>query len=465
MAKDSRNGLILEGPLARGVFLVAMPSVAMMLVQTFNGFLDRFFVSKLGPEALAAVTICTSWMWLILAAAMAVSTGTTALVGRFIGAGKAAAPQEAEAALADAAAATRQSILLSLLISAVVAAALVAFRHPLLIVQGLDSHALPLAEPYLLVLALGQPVQFLVMILGGVFRGLGDTTRPFLVTLGSVAVHAVGNAILIPRLGIAGGALALVASQVLALALTVYFLRRSPVAAGLTGPWRLDREWARRILKIGLLAALQQLIRVGSMLVFQGMLARTGSGSAAVAALGVGLLFESIAFMPGFGYSIAASAFVGQNLGAGNLKRANAGAWAATWQAIAVMSVMGVVCYLFAEPFARVFLQHGSDAAQNARTDETLRLAVDYLKIAAFSEPFLALGMGLVGALQGAGETLSPTLLTAFAMVFVRLPLAWFLLHHYGLSGAWWAMSLSTMLQGLLVIVVFRQGRWRTVRV
>ncbi|MBB6048713.1 MATE family efflux transporter [Armatimonas rosea] len=465
MTKDTRQGLILEGPLAKGVFLVAMPSVAMMLVQTFNGFLDRFFVSKLGPEAIAAVTICTSWMWLILAAAMAVSTGTTALVGRFIGAGKTGDSEHAARSLHDAASATRQSIVLSLLISVVVGGILIAFRHPLMVLQGLDAHALPLAEPYLLVLALGQPVQFLVMILGGVFRGLGDTTRPFYVTLGSVAVHAVGNAILIPRIGIVGGALALIASQVLALALTVYFLRRSPVAAGLGGPWRLDTTWAWRILKIGLLAALQQLIRVGSMLVFQGMLARSAAGSAAVAALGVGLLFESIAFMPGFGYSIASSAFVGQNLGAGNVKRANAGAWAATWQAIAVMSVMGVVCYVFAQPFAQIFLQHGTDSAQNDRADETLRLAVAYLKIAALSEPFLALGMGLVGALQGAGETLSPTLLTAVAMIVVRLPLAWYLLNHFGLNGAWWAMSLSTMLQGVLVVIVFRQGRWRTVRV
>ena len=156
---------------------------------------------------------------------------------------------------------------------------------------------------------------------------------------------------------------------------------------------------------------------------------------------------------------------MGQNLGAGNVKRANAGAWAATWQAIAVMSVMGVICYVFAAPFAHIFLQHGSDAAQNARADETLRLAVSYLKIVAISEPFLALGMGLVGGLQGAGETMSPTVLTTVTMIFIRLPLAWFLLKNYGLDGAWWAMSLSTILQGLCVIVVFRQGRWQKVHV
>ena len=147
MSKDTRRGMILEGPLGRGVFLVAMPSVAMMLVQTFNGFLDRFFVSKLGPDALAAVSVCTSWMWLVLAAAMAVSTGTTAIVGRFIGASKTQAPEEAAKSLHDAASATRQSILLSLMISFVVGGTLVLLRHPLLVAQGLDARSIPLAAP------------------------------------------------------------------------------------------------------------------------------------------------------------------------------------------------------------------------------------------------------------------------------------------------------------------------------
>ena len=450
---DARTALILKGPIGRGVLLIAIPSVAMMLVNTLNGFLDRFFVGQLGPEAIAAVTICTSWMWLLLAAAMAVSTGTGALVGRFIGAGN----------RPDAEQATRQSMILAFLISAVVSVGLLIARVPILKLQGVGPDALPLASEYLFILALGQPIQFLNMILGGAFRGLGDTTRPFYVTLGSVGIHALGNALLIPRMGIAGGALALALGQVIALGLSLHYLKLSPLAGSLQGPWKLDREWAWRILRIGLLAAVQQVIRVGSLLVFQGFLARSDAGSAAVAALGVGLVSESIAFMPGFGYSIAASAFVGQNLGAGQPLRANAGAWAATWQAIAVMSFMGVIFYFFAPPFAHLFLRHGADAAQNARVDETLALAISYLKIAALSEPFLALAMGLVGALQGAGETLSPTLLTAFTMVLIRLPLAWFLMRTYGITGAWWALSLSTILQGLLTVIVFRQGHWREV--
>lgn len=449
----ARSALILEGPIGRGVFLIAVPSVAMMLVNTLNGFLDRFFVGQLGPEAIAAVTICTSWMWLLLAAAMAVSTGTSALVGRFVGGGN----------HTDAEHATRQSIILAFLIALVVGVSLAFGRMPILRLQGVGHDALPLASQYLLILAIGQPLQFLNMIIGGAFRGLGDTQRPFYVTLGSVGIHAVGNWLLIPRMGIAGGALALMLSQVIALGLSIHFLKHTVLVKSLTGPWTLSKEWATRILRIGIPAAFQQVIRVGSMLIFQGFLARSEAGSAAVAALGVGLVSESIAFMPGFGYSIASSAFVSQNLGAGQVQRANAGAWAATWQAIGVMSVMGLIFYFFAPPFAHLFLRHGADAAQNARVDETMALAIAYLKIAAVAEPFLALGMGLIGALQGAGETISPTVLTVVSMVLFRLPLAWFLMRTNGIEGAWWSMSLSTILQGILTIVVFRQGRWRRI--
>ena len=197
------------------------------------------------------------------------------------------------------------------------------------------------------------------------------------------------------------------------------------------------------------------------------MLAHTSAGSAAVAALGVGLLSESIAFMPGFGYSIAASAFVGQNLGAGKIERANSGGWIAAGQAVAVMTVMGSVFYFAAEPFAHLFVRHGDRETALTATQivTTIALTVSYLRIAAFSEPFLGLGMVLTGALQGAGETISPTAITIITMVIIRVPLAYFLILSHGPIGAWWSMSISTVIQGILTAGIYRSGKWRSVRV
>jgi putative MATE family efflux protein len=348
-------------------------------------------------------------------------------------------------------------------------------RVPLLSALGLDAAALDFASQYLFYTTLGMPTLFLMLIFNGTFRGLGDTIRPLWVTVGSIAVHASFNWLLIfgnwgfPKMGLAGGALALVLSQAMATALYVIFLRRTPLAeaASARTKWRLNLDWARRIGRIGLPASAQQLIRVGSMIGLQTMLAHTSAGSAAVAALGVGLLSESIAFMPGFGYSIAASAFVGQNLGARKVRRANSGGWIAAGQAVAVMTVMGIVFYLAAEPFAHLFVRHaeGETALTGSQVALTVALTVSYLRIAAFSEPFLGLGMVLTGALQGAGETVSPTAITIVTMIVIRIPLAYFLVSKYGPVGVWWAMSLSTVIQGILTADIYRRGKWRNVRV
>lgn len=463
--RDKRQTLIMEGPVGKGVLAIAIPSVATMLLQTTNGMLDRFFVGQItGPEGLAAVSIASTLMFALMSGAMAISVGTTALVARFIG----------ERNTGDAIAATKQSLILALLISIGVSIPMILLRRPLLALLGLDSEALEFAASYLLITMLGMPSLFVMLILNGAFRGMGDTTRPLFVTLGANIVHAALNYVLIfgnfgfPKMGLPGGALALVISQVMAVGMYCFFLRHTILRAALSRDWGLDRDWARRISRIGLPASAQQLIRVGSMLAFQSLLARSGSGAAAVAALGIGLMSESIAFMPGFGYSIAASAFVGQNLGARQITRANAGAWAATWQAVAVMTFMGVVFYTFAEPFARLFLSGGEGVeARPEQVAETIALTVSYLKVAAWSEPFLGFGMVLTGALQGAGETTSPTIVTIGTMIALRLPLAWLLLTmlDYGPVGAWWAMSFSTMVQGLCIIYLFKQGKWRSTQV
>ena len=460
-----RRALILEGNVHKGVLSVAIPSVATMLLQTTNSLLDSLFVGRLGAEALAAVTISSSLMFFLMAGAFAVSVGTTALVARFVGEGN-----EVEGIVA-----TRQSLMLALVFSLALAVPMYFLRDPLLRILGMDSEGLPLASSYLGISILGLPTMFLMLIFNGAFRGLGDTVRPFWVSLITNIVHIGANWLLIfgnlgfPKMGLPGGAVGLVLSQVVAIALYMAYIKRTSLAESLRGPWAFDLEWAKRIARIGIPASVQQFIRVGSMIAFQALLANSPAKAAAVAALGVGLRSESIAFMPGFGYSIAAAAFVGQNLGAKQADRAEKGAWAATWQAMVVMTLMGILFASFAEPIARFFIHHneGETGAKIALTDETIRLTTSYLRIALWAEPFLALGMVLTGALQGAGETASPTRVTLLTMLLLRVPLGWYVIYHtpFGVTGAWWVMTLSTVLQGIFIVLIFRQGRWRRVEV
>ena len=435
--------------LHRAVWMLAWPSVLTMLLQTFNSFLDRFFVGHLGSDALAAVGVGGQFMFLLMSVGMSISVGTSALVSRFTGASE---PDQAKLA-------ANQSLWVGV-ITAVLCAALVWPLRPVVVHwMGVDPRASALCVRYLSLTLLGIPALFVMLILSSVFRGLGDTVTPLRVMIGVNIIHLSGDYLLIfgkfgfPKMGLIGGATALITSQVVGALLYFWFLQRSPMRGFGTRLKRLDWDWAKRILNIGLPAAGQNVSRVLSMMVFTGVLARSPQATAAVAALTIGLTSESIAFMPGFAFSMAAGTLTGQNLGAGNPGRAERAAWAALQQGLGIMIVMGAVFFLLARPFAHIF----------THDPEVVPLTVSYLRIAALSEPFLALGMILTGALNGAGETKAPAWAGIATMWGVRLPLAWLLIYGvgFGATGAWWAMTVSTALNGLVALALFKWGRWK----
>ena len=203
---------------------------------------------------------------------------------------------------------------------------------------------------------------FMMNVLMGAFRGLGDTRTPMLITLATIGTHISLNSVLIygrlgfPRMEVRGAATAFACSLFVGLTLYLIALKKSPLGAALQFEHlRLKPEWAWRIFRIGLPAAVQAVIRQLGMMSFTGMLARTVEGTASVAALQIGIRAESIAFMPGFGYSVAAATLVGQNLGARNPKRAEQSAWAATYQAVLVMSLMATAFFVMAHFLAGAF--------------------------------------------------------------------------------------------------------------
>ncbi|MDW8290775.1 MAG: MATE family efflux transporter, partial [Armatimonadota bacterium] len=147
----------------------------------------------------------------------------------------------------------------------------------------------------------------------------------------------------------------------------------------------------------------------------------------------------------------------GQSLGAKRVDIASRYAWMATAQACLIMTIMGVVFYLLAYPFARWF----------THDPLVVEVTADYLHVNAYTQPFLALAMVLSGAFQGAGDTRTPTWITFVTMWLMRLPLAYLLALSlgYGTLGAWWAMAASVIASGVLTALLFRAGKWKRVKV
>ena len=443
VTKETKYGL------HRAVWTLAWPSVLTMLLQTLNSFMDRGFVGHLGSDALAAVGVGGMFMFLLMSVGMSISTGTSALVSRFTGAKE---PDEAKQA-------ANQSLWIGILAALLCAVVVWPLRHLVVGWMGVNAHAADLCVRYLSLTLLGIPALFVMLILSSVFRGLGDTVTPLRVMIVVNIIHLGGDYLLIfghfgfPKMGLIGGATALITSQVVGALLYFWFLQRSSLRGFGTRLKFLSVNWSKRILNIGLPAAGQNVSRVLSMMVFTGVLARSPEATAAVAALTIGLTSESIAFMPGFAFSMAAGTLTGQNLGAGNPRRAEEAAWVSLQQGLVIMIVMGAVFFVMARPFAHIF----------THDPHVVPLTVAYLRVAALSEPFLALGMILTGALNGAGDTKAPAWAGIATMWGVRLPLAWLLIYglHFGATGAWWAMTVSTALNGLVALALFKRGTWK----
>lgn len=442
------------------VMALAWPSVLAMLLQTVNSLMDAFFVGNLpnGRQALAATGIGGIVVFLLISIAMGVTIGTTALVARFTGSG------EHEKAVEATGQSVTLGVLLALVFGSIAYVGRGAIASALLGAPG-ASEAARLCAQFLAAVLPAAVALFLVNVLQASFRGLGDTRTPMRITLAMIATHISLNSVLIygrwgfPRMGVRGAGTALAASLFVGAILYLFAVkRRQELSEALTWLHLQPRaDWAWRILRIGLPAALQAVLRTLALLSFQGMLVKAVEGEAGVAALQIGLRAEAIAYMPGFGYSIAASALVGQNLGAKNPGRAERTAWAATWQAVGVMIFMAILFYVFATPFSRLFTQ---DVLVQ-------RLGADYLRVNAYCEPFLALGMVLTGALQGAGDTTRPTVITFLTMWVLRLPLAFLVMFSLGYQthGAWISMGVSTSIGGLMTVWLFRTGKWKRIKV
>jgi len=420
-----------------------------MILQTAYMLIDGKFVAMLGKEPLGALGLANQVLMLLMAFSNAIGVGSTALVARFIGANE----QD------DAENAARQSILLAVA-SAFVSGVLLFLLGPSVIkAMAKEGADIPLGVLYLNIMLAGNLPSFLQVIVLGIYRGMGDMRTPLTATIAATIVNVVGDYLLIfgvgpiPQLGIAGAGMALIISRIVSTIILFVQFPKSQIRGILGGSWRPAWNWFLRILNIGYPVAIQVLLRQGAMMTYFGILSRTIDGQSARAALTIGLRMEGIAFMPGFAFSVAAASMVGQNIGARQPGRAMSAAWAATWQGIGVMGAIGLMFVVFSRPIAWFFADGNPYVTP---------LAASYLWINGLSEPFLAMGMVLTGALQGAGETRLPTLASILTLWVIRLPLTWLLAitFNMGSVGAWIAMSSSTVLSGLAILAIFKWNKW-----
>jgi putative MATE family efflux protein len=438
--------------LARIVWGLAWPVILTFSLESLVGLVDMLMVGRLGAAAVAGVGVGTQILGAVDVVIIAISTGTLALVARHIGAQE---RRRAEQILL-------QSLYLVGIISVIAAGTASIFATELVHFFGVDEHVLVEGTAFTRRLMFGVPAAGVFIVTASALRGAGDTRTPLLIGVGMNIVNVIGNYLLIfgklgfPAMGVKGSATASVTAFSFGAVMSIAVLIQRWSALTLHGlSLRVRIADVRRVLSIGFPTAVEQLLMQVGFMLYLAIAARYGT--AAVAAYFIGVRITALSFLPGFGFSAAASTLVGQNLGAQRPDGAERSGWEANRLAMLLMSAAGAVIFLLARPIANAFID---DAA-------VIDDAVMFIRVLAACQPLMAADFTLGGALRGAGDTTFPLLTVIVAFYGARLGFAYSAaaIFSLGLPWVWSALFGDYIARATLKAWRFQSGRWKTIRV
>lgn len=434
--------------LVKRVVLLAWPVVLEQTLFAVVGLTDTYVVGHLSAEALAAVGLSNQTINVMGAVFGAVATGSLAVVARQVG-----AREKAEASRT-----TQQSILAAVTIGVVLTFVALIFAPQLMLLLGAEPAVAEIGAEYLRISALTFALMPVLFVGNAILRGSGDTRTPMKVMLVVVLLNA-GLALYLtrgaPAMGPNGPAAASMIARGLGGLLVLGALWRG------RGGVRLPHEWPRvqwpvikRILNIGLPAGLEQLLLQGALVAMT--MTITSLGTAAYAAHQVGLNIMSLSYLPGWGFAVAATALVGQYLGAQEPEKSKASGYISYKLALVIMAIGGVLLFIFAEPLMRIFVPE----------DETvIAYGINVIHIAAFVQPIMAGSFVFSGSLRGAGDTRTTLFITVGSIWITRVPLAYVLTRLFDLNGAWLAIAADFSMRAFFFWLRFRSGQWQKIKI
>jgi putative MATE family efflux protein len=438
-----------------------MPAVSELVLNTLVGLVDILLVGQMSmatiavlgygvAPALAATGLAGEMFWTMSLLFMAIGTGCTALVARATGAKD---PETANTAL-------RQGLLMGLLSAALMSVVAIGFAESVMQVYRSEALVSELGAQFIRILGYSFFPTAIMMIGMASLRGAGDTRTPLMIMIVVNLVNVAISYVLISGgpgiapMGVEGAAIGAATARTVGGLITFVLLLRGRAGLWLKLQFAFNRDMIQRIVRVGWPFAGEQMVFQGALILFIGMINQLGT--AAYAAHNLVIRIESLAFLPGWGYGIAASALVGQALGAKNPDEANAATYEALKQTSLMMVILGGLMALFPQPLLAFFVH---DA-------EVIAAGIIPLQIAGAFQIAMGANFVLSGALRGAGDTRWPLYTKVISTWGLRLPITFIvLLSGGGLVGVWIAMGADFCSQAILAYVRFRQGKWRTMQV
>ncbi len=442
-----------EGSITKTLFTLAIPIMGTSFVQMSYNLINMFWVGRIGTGAVAAVGTAGFFLWLSNAFILIPKIGAEIGVAQSTGQND---RKEVKSYI-------KHSIQMGVVLALLYGLAMISFRNSLISFFNLgDEGIIQATIKYLVIISCGFVFIFINPIFTSIFNGSGDSKTPFVINSIGIIINVLLDPLLIlgigpfPRLEVVGAAIATLISQGVATFLFIMIARKSPsVFSELHLLQKPDLFHVRRIVKLGIPAALQS----GIFSIIGMVIARiiANWGPIPIAVQKVGSQIEAISWMTAGGFQSAVSAFVGQNYGAQKWDRVRRG----YWKGILIVSFIGVfataLLYFGSRPLFSVFIQE----------EEAIQYGIQYLKILAFSQLFMCIEITTAGAFNGLGRTMPPSIV-GIILNAIRIPGAMILSStSLGLDGIWWAISISSILKGIVLMLwyIFMSKRQEIIKI
>lgn len=438
---------LLKGDIFSALLKMALTLMGTAFVQMAYSLVDLMWLGRLSTGAVAAVGTCSFLVWIAQSITLIAKTGISVGLSQAYGRGDSKSAKEVWVS----------GFILNLIFCLSLTILYISMRNKIIGIYNLDSEVHKMAADYLLIVSAGLIFTFLNPVLSAAFFSKGNSITTFKISIISLFINLILDPFLIfglsifPNLGISGAALATVFAQMISTLLYLYVGYKDREIFVRTNYFTIpQKEYFRSILSLGFPASLQSLIHAMVGMVLNKYIA--SFGALYIAVYSIGSQIESISWMTADGFSVAFSAFFGQNFGAKNYERLHNG----RREAMKIINIIGIstslLLFFFAKNLFTLFIP---------RDPEAIIKGIDYLKIVSISQYFMALEIGTTGMLNGLGLTRYPAI-NAMILNISRIPLAFILMPIFAANGIWIAMSLSSVLKGIFLSLIYLYLRKRT---
>lgn len=443
-----------SGSIGKAIFLLSVPMIFEMMMESVFAVVDIFFVNRLGSDAVSIVGLTESVNTIIYSVAIGISTAATALISRRIG------EKNREAAATTAV----QVIALTCVASAAISIPAFLFSEDILRLMGAEPAAIAGGAGYTRILFGSSAVIMFLFVINGIFRGAGDAT----IAMRSLWIANICNIVLdyllifgigpFPELGIQGAAIATATGRGIGVIYQLYHLTgASGIVHIAKRHLTFNDNIIRALINVASPATLQFIIASASWVVLAAFVAQSGSDASAGYQTSIRLVLFFI--LPAWGMSNAAATLVGQNLGAQQIGRAEESVFRTAKYNAVFMGSVSLLFLSFSKPLVLLFIP--------AHQTEQVQFAVLSLQIICSGFLFYGIGMVITMAFNGAGDTRTPTLVNLFGFWLFQIPLAYLLSHTFKLEamGVFIAIPVAESAIAIAGFIIFKRGTWKTVTV